>query len=512
MDIKGILLNCLEIFICVFMFLCMKNKGLIITVTVIIFFMAIDVSAQDGNDAIDTLVVDSIGVANKDFWPTATSIVGLNVGVWAFDRYVQKGDFAYISLNSVAENFKHGFIWDNDRMDTNMLLHPYHGNLFFNAARANGYNYWQSGLFAFGGSAMWELFMESEYPSTNDIISTPIGGMALGEVLYRSSDLILDDRSSGWQRFGREFAAFLVSPMRGISRVVNGEAWKRRATSGRQYRIPNVDVECSVGGRVMRLNDEIKSQSGGLVAEAYVEYGDKYDEGNKPYDYFMFRLGLNVQKSQPFLGQVNIKGRLFGKTLIDKSDTQVNWGLYQYLDFYDSDTISNSSSKIPYRFSVPASVGSGLMFQRQNVGSWCFEGHADATVMLLGAVLSDHYYLDERNYNMAGGFGVKSGVKAECCDQAFRMSVDYDFYRYYTWIGYDLNLDMNRVNPKILDVQGDNSVSSLHVLEIRADLRLCKHLYLTGAFRSYIRNTDYKYYDEVSSFTTDCCLMLTYVL
>lgn len=29
---------------------------------------------------------------------------------------------------------------------------------------------------------MWELFMECEYPSTNDIIATPIGGAALGEV------------------------------------------------------------------------------------------------------------------------------------------------------------------------------------------------------------------------------------------------------------------------------------------------------------------------------------------
>ena len=506
-------MNCLEIFICVFMFLCMKNKGLIITVTVITFFMAIDVSAQDGNDAIDTLAVDSVGVTNKDFLPTATSIVGLNMGVWAFDRYVQKGDFAYISLNSVAENFKKGFIWDNDRMDTNMLLHPYHGNLFFNAARAKGYNYWQSGLFAIGGSAMWELLMESEYPSTNDIIATPIGGMALGEVLYRSSDLILDDSSSGWQRFGREFAAFLVSPMRGITRVVNGNAWKRRATSGRQYRVPNLDVECLVGGRVMRLNDEIKSQSGGLVAEANVEYGDKYDnESGNPYDFFTLRLGLNIQKSQPFLGQVNIKGRLLGKSVIDKPEAQVNLGLYQYFDYYDSDTISTLSSKMPYRFSTPASVGCGLMFRRQNVGKWNFEGHVDAAIILLGGVLSDYYNLDERNYNMASGFSTKAGVKVGYGNEDFRLSLEHEFYRFYSWEGYDLNIDWNVVNPKILNVQGDNSDAFINVFEARADLRLCKQLYITGAFRCFFRKTDYEYYDDVSSFTTDCRLMLFYVL
>ena len=96
-----------------------------------------------------------------------------------------KGDFAYISLNTIKENFKHGFIRDNDKLGTNTFLHPYNGNLYFNAARANGFNLRQSELFAIAGSAMWEMFMENEYPSTNDIIATPIGGAALGEVLYR---------------------------------------------------------------------------------------------------------------------------------------------------------------------------------------------------------------------------------------------------------------------------------------------------------------------------------------
>lgn len=67
----------------------------------------------------------------------------------------------------------------------------------------------------------------------NEIIATPIGGAALGEVFYRSSDLILDDRATGGERFGRELAAFILNPMRGISRVITGEAWKKRVTSGR---------------------------------------------------------------------------------------------------------------------------------------------------------------------------------------------------------------------------------------------------------------------------------------
>ena len=64
------------------------------------------------------------------------------------------------------------------------------------------------GTFAIGGSAMWEMFMECEYPSTNDIIATPIGGAAIGEVLYRTSDMITDDRATGGERFGRGVRRF----------------------------------------------------------------------------------------------------------------------------------------------------------------------------------------------------------------------------------------------------------------------------------------------------------------
>ena len=142
---------------------------------------------------------------HKSFWRATAETAGLNIGLWTFDRYVQKGHYAYISWNTIKENFKHGFEWDNDHLATNMFAHPYNGSLFYNAGRSNGYNFWQSELFAIGGSAMWEMFMECEYPSTNDIIATPIGGAAIGEVLYPTSDLILDDRRTGANRLCREF-------------------------------------------------------------------------------------------------------------------------------------------------------------------------------------------------------------------------------------------------------------------------------------------------------------------
>ena len=280
-----------------------------------------------------------------------TMVFGINMGVWAFDRYIRKADFAYINGRTIKDNLKHGFVWDNDAMGTNMFMHPYHGSLYFNSARSNGYNFWQSGLFAFGGSFMWEMFMENEYPSTNDIIATPIGGMALGEVTYRVSDLILDDRKTGWSRFGLEFAGLLVSPMRGLTRIINGDAWKRRSTSGKQFGVPDVSVDVSLGIRTLELKDEILDKGVGLASEINVEYGDRFDaEDTKPYDYFSIQANLNWQKDQPVLGQINIVGRLVAKELVNNEKHYLSLGLYQHFDYYDSDTISAVSAKVPYKF------------------------------------------------------------------------------------------------------------------------------------------------------------------
>ncbi|HIX87472.1 MAG TPA: DUF3943 domain-containing protein [Candidatus Parabacteroides intestinigallinarum] len=252
-------------------------------------------AAQTPTDAIarrhlifDPMPADSADVARlekKAFWRAATETFGFNIGLWAFDRYVKKGHFAYISFQTIKENFKHGFEWDNDHLSTNMFAHPYNGSLFYNAGRSNGYNFWQSELFAIGGSAMWELFMEREYPSTNDIIATPIGGAAIGEVLYRASDLLLDDRSSGAERFGRELAVFALSPIRSLTRIVTGDAWKRRATPGRHFGHPPLSVDLSLGARALMFHDADNRVKAGATARLGVEYGDRFGGDTRvPYD------------------------------------------------------------------------------------------------------------------------------------------------------------------------------------------------------------------------------------
>ncbi|MCD7972837.1 MAG: DUF3943 domain-containing protein [Candidatus Azobacteroides sp.] len=492
----------------------MKKKYLLFLLFIILLF-SVSLNAQlftPVNKDLSRPVSFKGDTVPKKNWLQAGAITfGLNIGLWAHDRYIQKGDFSYISWHTIKENFKHGFIWDNDYMGTNMFLHPYNGSLYFIARRANGLNYWESGGLALAGSAMWELFMECEYPSTNDIIATPIGGMAIGEFLFRSSDLILDDRKTGFTRFGLEFASFIVAPTRGITRILNGEAWRKRPHSGKYFPTPDLKIEVSAGLRVLELKKPILDTGVGGVANIQVEYGDRFEgDSHTPYDYITFKLNLNAHSSQPFLGQLNIMGRLYSTELMNNTKDFLSLGMYQYYDYYDSDTISAVSSDVPYRFSTPASFGLGLIHKSNRPGNWGFNSFFHFNGILLGASLSDHYVLNDRDYNLGSGFGWKLGGALSYKD-IFSVSLMNETFRLFTWKGYPENINWETVDERTLNAQGDTSQSTTHSFCLRFDLKVRKNLYLTSMSYAYTRNTNYRYFPDVFSQSFETRLLMTYV-
>lgn len=447
----------------------------------------------------------------KHFWRTSAEVVGFNIGLWAFDRYVQHGDWSYISWNTIKENFRHGFIWDNDQLGTNTFLHPYNGNLYFNAGRANGYNFWQSELFSIGGSAMWELFMECEYPSTNDIIATPVGGAAIGETLFRASDAVLDDRTTGFERFGREAAAFVLSPMRGINRIVTGQAWRRRTTSGHIFGTPNFAMQVSLGVKLMEFQGRMRKPFPGASLQIDLEYGDRFEaKSTKPYDYFTVKAELQAMKYQPVLNQLQIKGRLLSREVLDHKSSSGSVGLYQHFDFYDSDTINTLGNRVPYKLGIPASVGAGFLFRDVQRRKYIFDGYIHANAILLGGILSDHYWTDERDYNWGQGFSLKAGVNITWNHRKASLSIMNEYYQLWTWKGYKKGTVLEDEDFHTLNVMGDKSRASFNVTEVRFDYQLWKHIYGTLVFKNQIRNTYYRDFPDVKSSTMDFRVMCTY--
>lgn len=451
------------------------------------------------------VVPDSVDVAyhqKKNFWRAGAEVFGLNMSLWAFDRYALQGHYAYISWETIKENFKHGFEWDNDHLNTNMFAHPYNGSLFYNAGRSNGFNFWQSELFAISGSAMWELFMEREYPSTNDIIATPIGGAALGEVFYRASDLVLNDRSTGGERIGREVAAFILDPMRGITRLVTGQAWKNRTTSGRRFGLPPISIETSVGARYLTMIDN-EGWKIGPAAEINIEYGDRFEESTKtPYDYFSFNMELQALSTQPLIGRIEIMGRLLSKELIDKEKLNLNVGLYQHFDFFDSDTIRSEYKEdyyieyfpetIPYKLGIPACVGGGAMARFIPNRKMSLDGYVHLNAVPLAGVLTDFYREYHRNYSWGMGFSVKAGINWALANDKVSVKVANQLYKIITKNNFDSNFLWYSAPGLEIEIEGgDRGNSTFNHLEGSVNYKLHNNLYITGGIDYYVRTTRY---------------------
>lgn len=444
---------------------------------------------------------DVVRLGHKTFWRAGAETVGFNIGLWAFDRYVQKGHYAYISWNSIKENFRHGFEWDNDHLSTNMFAHPYNGSLFYNAGRSNGFNFWQSELFAIGGSAMWEMFMECEYPSTNDIIATPIGGAAIGEVLYRTSDVVLDDRADGMERFGRELGAFIINPMRGFTRIVTGRAWERRSTKGRRFGTPPVSVEFSLGTRMLSMVGEDDGTRVGAVGEVKIEYGDKFSETTKaPFDYFSFLMELQGIKTQPLLSRVEITGRLLSREIADRKKFNATIGMYQHFDYFDSDTIRRRDANtnpllpcvVPYKLGTPASVGAGVMAKYIPDRNVTLDGYVHVNGVILAGILTDFYRDYHRNYNWGSGFSVKSGINLYLMNNRFILNLANQSYNIYTWNGFNRDFDWSATpEGKPVNIQGDKSKAFFNHFETNLKFRLWNRLYLDFGLDWYHRQTNY---------------------
>lgn len=72
---------------------------------------------------------------------------------------------------------------DSNTITVNINAHPWTGALYYSLARQNGLRSYEAYLMGFAMSGIWEFLVEyREYVSINDLIMTPVGGQALGEV------------------------------------------------------------------------------------------------------------------------------------------------------------------------------------------------------------------------------------------------------------------------------------------------------------------------------------------
>ena len=454
---------------------------------------------------------DSIRILPKRPWLAASEAFGVNMLIWGIDRYVAKADFAYINFNTIKDNFRKGPVWDTDMFSTNLVAHPYHGSLYFNAARSNGLNFWQSVPYNAAGSFMWEFFMENEYPSINDLMSTTFGGAVLGEITFRLSDLFIDDRTTGAERVGREILTGIISPIRGINRLITGDSWRYRASKGRSFRSVPVTFELNMGPRFLAEQEASSKGTIGMHLGMRLDYGDPFnDDFYSPYEWFQLRAGLDFISDQPMINQVNAIGALWGKTIWTKGNRGLTTGIFQHFDYYDSQLPDGSSREVvPYRISEAVAFGGGLLYKQSADANDKVDSYAELYLngIALGASVSDYMKVDDRDYNMGSGYSFKfsAGVTYQ---KQWSFLLNLENYHIYTWKGYDTDVDWSTVDPETLNVQGDKSDARLTVFSSKLIYYSKKKWNLSITNRYFSRKTDYRYYQDVTYSTYDVMLSL----
>ncbi len=340
-------------------------------------------------------------IVPKRFWLAASEVALMEFLPWVFDRYIADEDFARISWHTVSENFKAGFGFDNDDFNTNQFLHPYHGSLFFNAGRSNGYSYWESGLFTLAGSLVWECCMENTRPSWNDLVNTTLGGMALGEMEHRLSTVLLDNTATGGERFWRELGAALINPVGALTRLVDGDMFRQFPNSEERYP-DGFRLDARLGYR--RVEGGQAENPDQAAIDLAAAYGDPFDaDVLKPFDAFWGEIDLDFPGG-PAISLAEVRGILRSWELTERTSSarqvlEVSQE-YQYID---------NEAEV-----FGAEMFSGGWMSRYALGGgWVAATDLNALAIPLAGVKTINFAAPQtgRNYDYGPGGGARAGAR-----------------------------------------------------------------------------------------------------
>ncbi len=271
----------------------------------------------------------------------AAECAGLNLTVWAFFHYVVDAHYTYISWDTMRNNVQESFEWDPNLFCVNFFHHPYHGGLSFNAARSNGLGFWGSTATALGGSLMWEVLLEINRPSINDLVLTTTGGSVFGEVTYRLSSRVQRKGARGFERALRGGAAAFLNPVGALNRLLGG----RSAESGTAPAgTPVVDLPISgevlLGGALVSRSAGLRGAKASTLIAFTLDYGDPVGRGSgceRPFDTFTLNGRVRLEDGKPRL-TVSAGGALTGWAFASGGRSAHFFGIYQDYDFINFET------------------------------------------------------------------------------------------------------------------------------------------------------------------------------
>jgi hypothetical protein len=353
---------------------------------------------------------DAWGVKRSYGW-AAGEVLAINDFGSITSQFVRNVDWSETSPRSWWDNLKNGFSYDSDDFKTNQWIHPFNGAAYYNSSRANGVSFWPSTAFALFGAFEWEMAGETQRMSFNDMFSTGIGGIALGEVQYRLSSEILNNHARGWGRWMREIGAAIVDPVRGFNRIVSGDAkgQTENPVDPQDWRPPGETNFVAMGARSIGEGSSLSHNTDHTATILLAhDYGNVFDNPRrKPFDYIDFVAELNIG-GKLALENVQIRGNLLSWPLGDKSSPNHVLAVVQHFEY-----MNNTA----YKFGSQ-SVGPALLSRFRLSDRVTLKTRVDGVVgLLLAGINSEYAYLADvpnrenlREYDYGPGLGTAASA------------------------------------------------------------------------------------------------------
>jgi Domain of unknown function (DUF3943) len=331
----------------------------------------------------------------KNFFLTIAEVTAVNIIVWSYSRFISPQDWAKVSWESWKKNLDRGWVYDDNRFADNQIFHPLHGNLYYNAARANGYSYWESMPFVFFGSWTWEYFGETHPAAPNDWLNTSLGGIALGEMTYRAASLIVDNTATGASRTWSEIAGGIINPVRGLNRVAKGET-SRVYENDEDFHPDVLQTALEFGGRATG-GDNVDDVFTAAYVKYQIDYGDEWeDDIESPFDVFDLDMQLNFRENNT-LGSVRVAGVLLSEDVNYSGRRTSAIRMMQYFEYFNNQFLEHATQS----------------FGAAYFTSWKYSGNkrlrlvAHARGILFGATSSEYGDLGGRTYDYGSGGSFK---------------------------------------------------------------------------------------------------------
>ncbi|CAN5691606.1 hypothetical protein BH10BAC3_BH10BAC3_25930 [soil metagenome] len=402
------------------------------------------VHAQQLNRQNDQLVLtgnhySSLEKNKKKFWKAAGEWAMMQALPWAYDRYIRKADFAKISFKSIDSNFHlSSWEWDDNKFCDNQFMHPFHGNLFFNTFRSNGYNFWESIPAAVLGSYTWETVFETHVPAPNDIINTAFGGIVMGEMNARLAQVLVRRL-----KYGKKY-----SPKQKLITSTTTEAGMRQVTSGD--------------------NKSVLVSRKGIYSRLHLQYGESFSDCKVPFDNFSLLAEIGNSDTAK-LNSLQIEGCIYGKKMHETTIATHVFNISMNYDYMQNNNFVYGAQSIKANLLSRINLSKNVQVQLT----------AGTGIIALAAVHNTHmYYGEGRNYDYCSGISLNAGASLTLFNKLF--------------------LNINTSVAETITVNGYKATHLLQNTGLDLRIEIYKGLFINAATKYYVFNGYYKDYDDVT--------------